>query len=34
MCDEKEKEVETPYVFTRYETLLADFWADVENWRW
>lgn len=26
-------EVETPYVFTRYETLLSDFWADVENWR-
>ena len=25
--------VETPYVFNRYETVLADFWADVENWR-
>jgi hypothetical protein len=24
-------DVETPYVFTRYETLLADFWADVEE---
>lgn len=26
-------DVETPYVVTHYETLLADFWADVENWR-
>jgi hypothetical protein len=27
-------DVEAPYVFTNCETLLADFWADVENWRW
>lgn len=27
-------DVETPYIFTDYETLLADFWADVENWGW
>ncbi len=26
-------DVETPYVFNRYETVLADFWADVESWR-
>lgn len=26
-------DVETPYVFNCYETVLADFWADVENWR-
>ncbi len=25
--------VETVYEFTGYETLLADFWADVEAWR-
>jgi hypothetical protein len=27
-------DVEAPYLFTNCETLLADFWADVENWRW
>lgn len=26
-------EAEIPYVFTRPEALLADFWADVEPWR-
>jgi hypothetical protein len=26
-------DVETPYAFTHDETLVADFWADVENWR-
>jgi hypothetical protein len=25
--------VETAYAFSSYETLLADFWADVEAWR-
>jgi len=25
--------VETPYVFSGYEQLLLDFWADVERWR-
>ena len=24
---------ETVYAFSGYETLLADFWADVETWR-
>jgi len=24
--------VETPYVFTTPEQLLADFWSDVDNW--
>lgn len=27
------RDEETPYAFTSPETLLADFWADVENWR-
>ena len=26
-------DVETPYSFSSYERLLADFWADVELWR-
>ena len=25
--------VETAYAFRRYEELLADFWADVDEWR-
>jgi hypothetical protein len=26
-------EVETPYVFTTPERLIADFWSDIANWR-
>ncbi|MEM5405891.1 MULTISPECIES: toxin-antitoxin system TumE family protein [Paraburkholderia] len=26
-------DVETPYVFTTPEQLLADFWSDVDQWR-
>jgi hypothetical protein len=26
-------EVEEPYVFSDADTLLADFWRDVEEWR-
>jgi hypothetical protein len=26
-------DVETPYSFSSYEQLLADFWADVDTWR-
>jgi hypothetical protein len=26
-------DVETLYTFSTYETLLADFWADVDAWR-
>ncbi|MFA7280405.1 MAG: DUF6516 family protein [Sterolibacterium sp.] len=25
-------EVEVPYIFTTLEQLLADFWADVDEW--
>jgi hypothetical protein len=27
------REVEEPYVFSDADTLLADFWRDVEEWR-
>jgi hypothetical protein len=27
------REVEEPYVFSDAETLLADFWREVEEWR-
>lgn len=26
-------DMEAPYVFTTYDKLLADFWADVAKWR-